>query len=74
MILEIVISNSDIYLRIAIFILGVIFLLILMRFYAYKIKLIKDTSNGKVIVKVINFLCFPKMKLNLDIENTHFDD
>ena len=70
----IVVSNLDIYLRIAIGILGVIFLLILMRLYAFKIKLIKDKSNGKVIVKVINFLCFPKMKLNLDIENTHFDD
>ena len=43
-----------------------------MIFCDYKIKLVKDTSNGRVIVKVINYLCFPKMKLNLDIENTHF--
>ena len=43
-----------------------------MIFSHYKIKLIKNPSNGKVIIKVINYLCFPKMKLKLDIENTHF--
>ena len=43
-----------------------------MIFCHYKIKLIKNASNGKVIIKVINYLCFPKMKLKLDIENTHF--
>ena len=68
-----VLPNLDLYLRIAICSPGVIFSLILMFFCVYKVKLIKDTSNGKVIVKVINHLCFPKMKLNLDIENTHFD-
>ena len=68
----IVIPNLDFYLRVIIGLSGVIFSLILMIFCVYKIKLIKDTSNGKVIVKVINYLCFPKMKLNLDIENTHF--
>ena len=62
----------DLYVKIAIISSGVIFSLILMIFNVYKIKLIKDTSNGKVIVKAINYLCFPKMKLNLDIENTHF--
>jgi len=68
-----VLPNLDLYLRIAIGSPGVIFSLILMFFCVYKVKLIKDTSNGKVIVKVINHLCFPKMKFNLDIENTHFD-
>ena len=68
----IVIPNLDLYLRIVIGSSGVIVSLILMIFCVNKIKLIKDTSNGKVIVKVINYLCFPKMKLNLDIENTHF--
>ena len=67
-----VIPKLDLYLKITIISAGVIFSLILMIFCVYKIKLIKDTSNGKVIVKVINHLCFPKMKLNLDIENTHF--
>ena len=69
----ILIPELDLYLRIAIVSYGVIFSLILMIFCVNKIKLIKDTSNGKVIVKVINYLCFPKMKLNLDIGNTHFD-
>ena len=68
-----VIPDLDYYLRIA-FVSSfvVIFPLILMIFCVYKIKLVKDKSNGKVIVKVINYLCFPKMKLNLDIENIHF--
>ena len=61
----IVIPKLDLYLRIAIGSSGVIFSLILMIFCVNKIKLIKDISNGKVIVKVINYLCFPKMKLNL---------
>ena len=60
----IVIPNLYLYLRIVIGSSGVIFSLILMIFCVYKIKLIKDTSNGKVIVKVINYLCFAKMKLN----------
>ena len=67
------ITSLDYYLRISLGSSGVIFSLILMLYFrVYKIKLIKDTSNGKLIAKVINYLCFPKMKLNLDIENTHF--
>ena len=64
--------NIDSYLKIAYASSGVIFSLILMIFCVYKVKLIKDTLNGKVIVKVINYLYFPKMKFKLDIENTHF--
>ena len=64
--------NIDSYLKIAYASFGVIFSLILMIFCVYKVKIIKDTLNGKIIVKVINYLCFPKMKFKLDIENTHF--
>ena len=60
------------YIRIAIISPGVIFTLILFAFGSNKIILIKDTSNKKLLVKLINYLYFPKMKFNLDIENTHF--
>ena len=45
-----VIPKLDLYLKITIISAGVIFSLILMIFCVNKIKLIKDTSNGKVIV------------------------
>ena len=68
-----VIPNLDYYLRLAFAsTLGIIIPLILLVFCHYKIKLIKDTSNGKLIIKVINYLCFPIMKLKVDIENIHF--
>ena len=68
----IVIIKLDLYIRIAMISLGVIIALMLFIFSTNKIQLVKDISNGKVVVKVMNYLCFPKMKLNLDIENTHF--
>ena len=67
-----VILKLDLYIRIAMISLGVIIALMLFIFSTNKIQLVKDISNGKVVVKVMNYLCFPKMKLNLDIENTHF--
>ena len=60
------------YLRIIIISPGVIISLLLFTCCKKKIILIKDTSNRKVLIKVMNYLCFPKMKFNLDIENTHF--
>ena len=66
-----VIPKLDLFIKIAIISSGVIFSLMLMIFCVNKIILEKDISNRKVLIKVINFLCFPKMKLNFDIENTH---
>ena len=60
------------YLRIIIISPGVIISLLLFTCFTKKIILIKDTSNRKVLIKVMNYLCCPKMKLNLDIENTYF--
>ncbi len=68
----IVVSSVKFYIRIAIISPGVIFTLILFAFGSNKIILIKDTSNKKLLVKLINYLYFTKMKFNLDIENTHF--
>ena len=68
----IVVRSVKFYIRIAIISPGVIITLILFAFGKNKIILIKDTSNKKVIIKLINYLYFPKMKFNLDIENTHF--
>ena len=37
-----------------------------------KIEIIKDKSNNKIIIKIINFLCFPKKTIKIDFENFHF--
>ena len=66
-------STSDKYGRIFIFLLGVIIELILLFFYNKKIIILKDTSNKKAIIKVINFLCFACKIIIFDLENIHFN-
>ena len=65
-----VIPRLDLSIKISFISSGVIFSLILMIFCVNKIILVKDIPNRNVLIKVINYLCFPKMKLNFDIENT----
>ena len=72
MVPAIIIPNLILYLRIAIGSIGVILSLIILISDIYKIILVKDTINKKVLVKLINHLCFPKKKFNLNIENIHF--
>ncbi len=69
---SILIIFDTIAIRIDFFLSGATLSLIICILYNNRIKLIKDESNRKVIIKVFNCLCFPKMKLILDIENTHF--
>ena len=65
-------TKFELYLKLIILSTGVTLLLLVLIFSSNKIILTKDTLNRKVVVKVMNYLFFPKMKLNLDIENTHF--
>jgi len=58
--------------NIVLFLSGAIFSSVICFSCNNRIKLIKDESNRKVIIKVFNYLCIPKMKLILDTENTHF--
>lgn len=37
-----------------------------------KIVLVKDSFNKKILIKVVNCLCFNQMKLIFDLENIHF--
>ena len=53
-------------------ILGVIISLLLLIFNIIKIEITKDKSNNKIIIKLINFLCFPKKIIIIDRENFHF--
>ena len=53
-------------------ILGVIISLLIIIFSNNKLEIIKDISNNKIIIKEINFLCFPKKIINIDLENFHF--
>ena len=66
------IENLDIFSKILFISLGIIFTLVLLILSHNKLIIIRDTSSKKVIIKVINFLCFAKNKIVLDIENTHF--
>ena len=53
--------------------IAVLLILIILIFSNNKILIIKDQANKKAIIKIINLLCFPKKKIVLDLENTHFD-
>jgi len=45
----------------------------LLFFYNKKIIFLKDASQEKLIIKVINFLCFARKIIILDLENVHFN-
>ena len=49
----------------------VLILLLVLKFSSNKILIIKDQANKKAIIKLINFLCCPKKKIVLDLENTY---
>ena len=68
----IIIPGLPLYIRMSLGLTGVISSLMILILDINKIILIKDTLNGKLLIKVMNHLCFPKMKLNLNIENIHF--
>ena len=38
----------------------------------HRIVLLKDTLNKKVLVKVMNYLCFSKKRFKIDLEKIHF--
>ena len=65
-------SKFDLWFRIFLPIFGVIFSLILLYIFVNKIILVKDSFNKKILIKVVNYLCLTKMKLNFDLENIHF--
>ena len=69
-----ILSNKlGLYIRIIIILLGVIFEFMLLFFYNKKIIFLKDASKEKLIIKVINFLCFARKIIILDLENVHFN-
>jgi len=68
----ILLPKLELYERIIIILVGSILEIIILIFSGYKIVLLKDESNKKIVIKVINFLCYAKKIINLDLENTHF--
>ena len=67
-----VIPNIKIYMNIFSRAIGIIASLILLIISNNKLEIIKDKSNNKIIIKVVNFLCFPKKIIKIDMENFHF--
>ena len=67
-----VIKNVKLYTRIIFIVSGVIISLIILINSNNKLEIIKDKSNNKIIVKLINFLWFPKIIVKIDFENFHF--
>jgi len=65
-------SGLSIHSRILIVLIGILLELILLIYCHKKIVLLKDESNKKLLIKVINFLCCDIKKINLDLENIHF--
>ena len=67
-----VVKGVKLYIKLISIFSGVIISLIALIFSMNKLEIIKDKSNNKIIVKIINFLCFPTKIIKLDIENFHF--
>ena len=65
-------KELEIYQRILIPIAGIIITLIIFIFTNNRLEIIKNDSDNKVIIKIINLLCFAKKKIILYRENTHF--
>ncbi len=70
---SILIQDIKLLIKIVIISIGVIFSLLTLFYFVSKIELIKDLSNKKILIKLKNYLCFPKTNLNLDLENIHFE-
>ena len=68
----IVFYELELNIRIFIISFGIILSLLILFCLVNKIVIIKDISNKKVLIKLMNYLFFAKTKLNLEIENTHF--
>ena len=65
-------GNFDLYYKIFLSSVGVIFLLIFLFIVVHKIIIIKDSLNKKILIKIVNYLCLTKKKLNFDLGNIHF--
>lgn len=62
----------DKFLKITFISFGVIFSLLLLIFSNNKITIKKDIENNMVQIKLINFLCFPKLKFDCHIKDISF--
>ena len=58
--------------KLAIIMVGVILALLLLIFSNNRIEITKDKVNNKAIIKVINFLCFSKKTIKIDLDNIFF--
>ena len=67
-----IIKNVKLYIKLLSIMSGVIVSFVLLIFSMNKLEIIKDKSNNKIIVKVINFLCFPIKIIKIDYDNFHF--
>jgi len=65
-------KETELSVKIIYNLLGFIYSLIPFIIIAFKIVLLKDESNKKIIIKEINFLCCTKKEIIFDLENTHF--
>ena len=65
-------GNFDLYYKIFLSSVGVIFLLIFLFIVVHKLIIIKDSLNKKILIKIVNYLCLTKKKLNFDLGNIHF--
>ena len=66
------IKKLETFVRIIIILGGVILDLILLIFSTNKLEITKDLANNKVTIKLINFLCFSKKTIKIDLDNIYF--
>ena len=66
-IIPVLLIKVKLYIKILSIISGIIISLLLLIFSNNKLEIIKDISNNKIIIKAINFLCFPTKIINIDL-------
>ena len=67
-----IVCNFDLYYKIFLSSVGAILILSFLFIVVNKIIIIKDSLNKKIAIKIVNYLCLTKKKLNFDLENIHF--
>ena len=65
-------KQTELSIKIIYNLLGFIYSLIPFIIITFKLVLLRDKSNKKIIIKEINFLCCTKKEIIFDLENSHF--
>ena len=72
LLIPIIISLDDIFVKLTFFSFGIIIPLLMLIISNYKLTIKKDIINNTVQIKLLNFMCFPKLKFDCHIKDISF--